>query len=99
MSESKTSRGYSKGPWAEHGKGGCECGFIYDATGNIHIATAHDAKALGSDYYGSDLACGPDERAANARLIAAAPELLEYVRLRASAGDINAIALARKVIP
>jgi hypothetical protein len=71
---------HTKGPWTACKQGSCDCGFIWDASENIHVATAHDVSALGTDYYGSGLAVSAEEREANARLIAAAPELLEALK-------------------
>lgn len=57
---------------------------IWDGTGNIHVATVHDADALGRSYYGSDSACTAEVRKANARLIAAAPDLLRELKFMAN---------------
>lgn len=38
---------HTKGPWAEHGKGGCQCGEIWDVTGNVLVA-----RALGHPIWG-----------------------------------------------
>ena len=40
---SRPRRTPSPGPWAEHGKGGCECGFIYDAS-NFRIRSRVDGR-------------------------------------------------------
>lgn len=56
-------------PWKACKGGDCSCGMIWDGTGNVHVATLHDSAALGKDYYGSDMACLPAVRKANAAFI------------------------------
>lgn len=83
MSETR----FTPGPWSACKKGECPCGFIWDSTGEVHIASAHDSDDLGKDWFGSDVACIPELRAANAKLIAAAPDLYKALW--------NMVALAR----
>lgn len=67
---------FTKGPWAEHGRGGCPCGMIFGPDGNAYIALVYGPGHMtGAD--GPD--CVPNEAAqrANARLISAAPDLYE----------------------
>lgn len=75
---------YSAGPW--HYCGGpnkndkpCQCGFVWAADGDVHVASAHSVEDLGQDWYGSDCACSREVQAANVRLITAAPEMYEAI--------------------
>lgn len=67
---------HTPGPWSACHEGACECGFIWDASEEVHVASVHDVTALGQSWYGSDIAVTAEEREANARLISAAPDLL-----------------------
>jgi len=67
---------HSLGPWRACHDGECKCGFIWSADHETHVASAHGPGALGADWYGSDIVCNHETQKANARLIAAAPELL-----------------------
>ena len=71
MAETK----FTRGPWAEHGRGGCECGQIFGPDGNSVIAIVQGPMHLGLD--GPDCVPSRQGQQANARLIAAAPELYE----------------------
>lgn len=75
-----TEHDFTDGPWSACKDGECSCGFIWDGSGQVHVATAHDSAALGRDYYGSDTAVVASQRAANARLIACAPELFSLLK-------------------
>ena len=72
---------HSKAPWKACRYGECRCGFIWSADGQTHVASVHGPDALGEDWYGSDIACNEETKQANARLIAAAPELLEALKV------------------
>ncbi|NCX56408.1 MAG: hypothetical protein EBW87_04325 [Burkholderiaceae bacterium] len=64
---------FTPGPWREcgHEKGGCKCGMIWSRPADRCVASTF----VDVDGFGMDV---PDEqRIANARLIAAAPDLLE----------------------
>lgn len=74
---------YSSAPWKYCGddRGGCQCGQIWSANDD-HVATAHWAQHQYGHYSGQgELAPFPEAMLkANARLIAAAPELLEALK-------------------
>jgi hypothetical protein len=69
---------HTKGPWAEHGKGGCPCGEIWDATGDCLVATVYGPSHLGLD--GPDCVPGEQAQKDNARLIAGAPAMFDALR-------------------
>ena len=54
-------------PWAEHGKGGCECGQIFGPDGNAVIAVVQGPMHLGLD--GPDCVPNREAQKANAVLI------------------------------
>ena len=64
---------FTPGPWMErgHGRGGCKCGQVWSKTADRCVA----ATFVDTDELGMDVP--DDQRRANARLIAAAPDLLE----------------------
>jgi len=71
---------HTKGPWSacKGDKGGCQCGYIFGHGGNVYVAQAlneWNVDELGPDPYPT-LETG----LANARLIAAAPEMLSSLR-------------------
>lgn len=70
---------FTPGPWTACKDGDCPCGFIWDASEEIHVASAHGREDVGQSWYGADVAVSEDEQKANALLIAATPEL--FVRL------------------
>lgn len=61
---------HTPGPWATHGSGNCPCGMVFGPDGNVlvHHAVTHEW---------ADFIPVEAQQIANARLIAAAPELLE----------------------
>ena len=67
---------HTPGQWQACKDAACPCGAIWDASGKIHLCTAFDETALGMDAFASDIGVSRVERIANARLIAAAPDLL-----------------------
>lgn len=79
------SERWTPGPWSEHGKGGCECGQIFGPDGNAVIAIVQGPKHL--SMFSPD--CVPNSAAqqANARLIAAAPDLAEAAALQEAAEE------------
>ncbi len=66
---------HSPGPWkfcsANADRGGCQCGLIWPASEDIHVATAH-----GKSSPEGEGDTPHEEMVANARLIACAPEML-----------------------
>ena len=68
MSEPK----WTKGPWSEHGKGGCSCGQIFGPDGNVLVAIA-EGPDFGFEH--ADYVPNREGQKANARLITAAPDL------------------------
>lgn len=82
------SEKWTPGPWSEHGKGGCECGQIFGPDGNAVIAIVQGPNHLGPD--GPDCVPNREAQQANARLIAAAPDLVEAAALQEDAEDANA---------
>lgn len=72
--------GHSEGPWTACNGGKCQCGFIWEATGNVQVASVHGPSALGRDWYGSDTVCNTPTQQANIRLIAAAPDMLAALK-------------------
>ena len=79
---------WTKGPWSEHGKGGCPCGQIFGPDGNAVICMVFGPGNVGDN--GPD--CFPNAigQQANARLIAASPTLYAYVARKAADGDRDA---------
>ena len=71
---------FSPGPWKACKGGDCPCGAIWNSTGEIHLATAFDETAAGMDCFGSEAGVSRAERIANARLIAASPDLLQALQ-------------------
>lgn len=69
---------HTPGPWSEHGDGGCECGLIFSPDGNAYVAKVYGPADLTLD--GPDCVPNRERQRANARLIAAAPELYEALR-------------------
>lgn len=72
--------GWTAGPWRVDPNANCD---VQTADGRLEIATTHQGVLRGGK---SDAACAR----ANARLIAAAPTMAEFVRKRALAGDADA---------
>lgn len=77
--------GHTPGPWVEcgHDRGGCQCRMVWSRTSDGTVATAIHHKAIACVHQewgdGKDMIYGdfpPEEVAANARLIAASPDLL-----------------------
>lgn len=78
-----------------HGNGNCKYEYTLDNTGDARKCVSLDdgqTELIGWDDYGTVL---PDET--TAALIAAAPEMYEYVKARALAGDVEAVKLLAKV--
>jgi hypothetical protein len=77
---------WTKGPWSEHGKGGCSCGQIFGPDGNAVICMVFGPGNVGSD--GPDCFPNAAGQKANALLISAAPDLAEALSriLRLSPG-------------
>lgn len=75
---------HTPGPWKRCGekRGGCKCGHVWDATGNVHVASAtHVDMCRPDDLESLELSVQSiDEAKANARLIAAAPDLLSALQ-------------------
>lgn len=71
---------HTPGPWTACREGECQCGFIWGADGDTHVASVHGPNVLGADYYGSDVACDAETQKSNIRLIRAAPELLKQAK-------------------
>lgn len=92
-----TSPKHTPAPWHAC-KDGCTCGLIWSLCGNINIATAHWSNNAARDDWNSreTWPVSLDTAQANARLIAAAPELLEYVASSAIAGCATARLLVAK---
>jgi hypothetical protein len=79
---------HTKGPWSEHGKGGCECGMIFGPDGNVLVAIVQGPSHL--DIEGPDCVPTAATQKANARLISRAPALLAMVeRLAAFWSDLS----------
>jgi hypothetical protein len=70
---SNTTVKHTPGPWMACHDGKCPCGSI--STNDLAIATL-----CGDNEEGAPYVKGEDERMANAKLIAAAPELLEALQ-------------------
>ena len=60
-------------PWAEHGKGGCECGQVFSPDGNAVIAIVQGPTHLGLE--GPDCVPSSEAQIANAALIVKAVNL------------------------
>jgi hypothetical protein len=69
---------HTPGPWREcgHDRGGCACGVVWSESADVVVASA----ALQYEDVGATVPVSPEVIAANARLIAAAPTLLEALR-------------------
>lgn len=76
--------GHAPGTWKACRDGNCPCGAIWDATGDIHLATAFDSSAIGMDCFGSDIGVTRKTRISNARLIAAAPTMQATIDAQAA---------------
>ena len=71
---------HTQGPWKKcnANNGNCPCGLIWDSTGEMVIATATSTcKEHESSNLSEGLTRGGKQFIANARLIAAAPEMLD----------------------
>lgn len=86
---------HTPGPWQRCGedRGGCQCGHVWDATGNVHVATAEFVGMAAPDdleaqeVYVQSL----EEAKANAYLIASAPDLLAALRTCSCPRPANAV--------
>jgi hypothetical protein len=90
MSEAK----HTPGPWQACKGGDCQCGMIWDATGNGLVAVAQGAREhLKEDGSGPDCVPTDEAQKANARLIAAAPKLLKALNqclgILCESGNLN----------
>lgn len=73
---------HTPGPWQACKEGDCQCGMIWDVTGNCLVAVAQgETEHLKLDQSGPDCTPPDDAQKANARLIAAAPGLLVAARM------------------
>jgi hypothetical protein len=82
---------HTPGPWHVCGaeRGGCICGHVWDATGNVHVASATALNMVNPDDLESQEVCvhDVDETKANARLIAAAPDMLAALKAVVAIAD------------
>ena len=82
---------HTPGPWAMTADG---CGFYVEG-GNLLVAVAHEVDQHPTDI---DEFMAGEETEANARLIAAAPELLEFAEEVRRTGDTRLASMAIAVI-
>ena len=73
--------GYTPGPWKACGmnRGGCVCGQVYSDPADVMVAVAISSKDE-SYTLGEGVIHGSEQFHANARLIAAAPQLCEALQ-------------------
>ena len=73
--------GYTPGPWKACGmnRGGCVCGQVYSDPADVMVAVAISSKDE-SYTLGEGVIHGSEQFHANARLIAAAPQLVEALK-------------------
>lgn len=67
---------HSEHPWRNCHGGNCKCGTIFDASGNVYIASVYHPSDLGDGVNGPDAVPDVDTFKANYKLITAAPDLL-----------------------
>lgn len=80
---------HTPGPWSEHGNGGCECGQIFGPDGNVVVAIVMGEKNRGDE--GPDAVPTTPLQQGNARLIAAAPDLLEAVKALMEGSEFGSV--------
>lgn len=72
---------HTPGPWTRCGedRGGCKCGYVFGHGGQVYVAQAIGERTI-DRYLGPDPYPTNDVALANARLIAAAPKMLDLLR-------------------
>lgn len=78
--------GHTPGPWAACKDGDCPCGMVWSKPADFNVATAH-IRSPCDEREMWDKEMSAEERRANARLIAAAPKLLDACKVAAAALD------------